>query len=140
MNNGSVLANPAPAVASMTILVVEKDVWIRVLITDELREQGYTCIEADKADDALDVLRSHIPVDLVLTSLRTPGSIDGGGLAQLIHTEFPSIKILLVSGESPDPTVSAVIDAHVRKPFLLAQLTRVVQTLIPARPLGGSLD
>lgn len=123
--------NPLAAMASVTILVVEKDVWVRSLVTEELREEGYACIETSNAGEALDVLRSHVRVDLVITSLRLPGAVDGGALSRLVRTEFSFIKILMCSGESPEPQVRAVIDAYLRKPFSIAQLTRQVQLLVP---------
>lgn len=131
MDDASELKKPLADAESVTILVVEKDVLVRTLITDEIREHGYTCIEADKADDALDVLHSHVRVDLLLTSLRLPGTLDGNALARLVRAEFPFIKILMLSGESPDPSVSDVLDAYLPKPFLSAHLIRKIRTLVP---------
>jgi two-component system, response regulator PdtaR len=134
VHGAGVLTKPFAKVASFTLLVVDKDVWVRSFMTEQLRDRGYTCIEAAQAEEAIDVLRSPVQVDLVLTSLKLPGALDGGALARLIRADFPFIKIVMVSGVAPGPSETEVIDAYVRKPFLASQLLRAVQTLLPAEP------
>jgi two-component system, response regulator PdtaR len=64
-----------------TILVVEDQIITRVAVAEELRDHGYKVIEAGTADEALGILRAAIPVDVVLTDLEMPGSLNGSGLA-----------------------------------------------------------
>jgi two-component system, response regulator PdtaR len=82
---------------SLTVLVVEDEVLVRMVIADQLRGAGYKVIEAANAHEAAHVLRST-PVELVISDIRMPGSMDGVGLARLIRAEYPSTKIVLTSG------------------------------------------
>lgn len=79
-----------------TILVVEDEVLIRMNISRYLRECGYTVIEAVNADEALQVLQSNQILDLVLSDVQMPGSMDGFGLAQWIRKNREGLNIILV--------------------------------------------
>jgi CheY-like chemotaxis protein len=114
-----------------TILVAEDEVLVRAMIADELREQGYAVIEAISADEALAVLRSPFRVDLVLTDLRMPGSIDGAGLVSLIRSEFPFVRIVMASSEVPDAELRASLDDFVLKPFLPRDISDCLRPLLP---------
>ena len=82
------------------ILVVEDEVLVRMMIADELRNAGYTVLEASSADEALEVLRHTPKVGLVFTDLRMPGSMDGAKFAGFVRSAYPVLKIVLTSGES----------------------------------------
>ena len=81
-----------------TVLVVEDEVLVRMMIADELRSAGYTVFEASNAHETLEVLRHRPNVRLLFTDLRMPGSMDGVKLARLIRSEYPAVKIVLTSG------------------------------------------
>jgi CheY-like chemotaxis protein len=73
----------------------------RLMVTDELRKGGFKAIEARNADEAIALLQSQVPVDLVFTDVRLPGSIDGLTLAGLIRQTRPELRIIVVSGNLP---------------------------------------
>src|SRR5881392_3025453 len=82
---------------SATVLVVEDEVAIRLMIADELRMAGFRVIEAANADEGLSVLQTIERVDLMITDVRMPGSMDGLGLADRVRTNWPAIKIIIAS-------------------------------------------
>ena len=67
--------------AKKTVLVVEDEVLIRLYLSEEIRAAGFTVIEAASADEAFEVLKSRNDIDLVLTDIRMPGTMDGLQLA-----------------------------------------------------------
>ena len=67
--------------AKKTVLVVEDEVLIRLYLSEEIRAAGFTVIEAASADEAFEVLKSRNDIDLVLTDIRMPGTMDGRQLA-----------------------------------------------------------
>lgn len=87
---------PSPQQPASTILVVEDEVLIRMAISQYLRECGYRVIEAANADEALQVLKSENPVDLVLSDIEMPGTMDGFGLAQWIRKNKDGVEVILV--------------------------------------------
>jgi len=96
---------PKPArfkMANECILVVEKDVLIRLEISNHLREAGFVVVEAASADDAWAFMTAEGVVDLVFTEIATPGVLDGLALAQLASARFMALPLLL-TGEATRP-------------------------------------
>jgi CheY-like chemotaxis protein len=83
---------------SPTVLFVEDEVLLRMMFADQMREEGCTVVEASNADEALLLLRQNlIRLDVVVSDISMPGSMDGLGLARMIRSERPDLKIILVS-------------------------------------------
>jgi CheY-like chemotaxis protein len=117
--------------------VVEDEVLIRLHLAEELREAGYTVIEAADGHEAIAVLSSVNDIGLVLTDIRMPGSVDGTALARWLRTEFPRIKIVLISTEIHPGTLQE-FDACFTKPIRFDDLMRCVRQLLPQAERGGS--
>ena len=127
--NSTNARQPECSVQKPTILVVEDEVLVRMMVGDRLREDGYAVIEAANAHEAITVLRSTTHIDLVLTDISMPGAIDGLGLARLIREEFPSLKVVLASAYyimHDEPAAHAFI----RKPYNFTEVTQRIRDLI----------
>jgi CheY-like chemotaxis protein len=80
-----------------TVLVVEDEVLIRMVISEYLRGCGYKVIEAANADEAIVVLQQQeLTIDVVFTDIEMPGSMDGFGLSRWIRVNRPSLEVILV--------------------------------------------
>ncbi|MGH8175255.1 MAG: response regulator [Steroidobacter sp.] len=87
--------------ARQTVLVVEDEVFVRMVISDYLRDCGYRVIEAAHADEALIVLQHvEIDVDVVFSDIEMPGSIDGFGLSKWLRANRPTIDVILAGSVS----------------------------------------
>jgi CheY-like chemotaxis protein len=91
-------ADTHPSLSSRTILVVEDEVLLRLMVCDVLRDAGFRVIEAASADEAMACVQSDPRVDLVFTDVKMPGSMDGLALARRLKREFPHIQVVLASG------------------------------------------
>jgi CheY-like chemotaxis protein len=79
-----------------TILVVEDELFVRLVISEYLRSCGYKVIEAANADEALIVLgHLEITVDVVFSDIEMPGSIGGFELATWLRTHRPEVDVIL---------------------------------------------
>jgi CheY-like chemotaxis protein len=66
-----------------SILVVEDEVLVRMMLADQLREAGHRVVEARDADEALELLEHEaLDVKVVISDIKMPGSMDGIELAQ----------------------------------------------------------
>jgi two-component sensor histidine kinase/CheY-like chemotaxis protein len=92
MASGATPALPA-------VLIVEDELILRMRAVDIVEDAGFTPIEAVNADDALAILESRSDIELLFTDIQMPGSIDGLKLAHAVRERWPSIKIILVSGQ-----------------------------------------
>src|SRR5580698_2160048 len=85
--------------ALRTVLVVEDEMILRMRAVDIVEDAGFASIEAVNADDALAILESRSDIEMLFTDIQMPGSMDGLKLAHAVHERWPSIKIVLVSGQ-----------------------------------------
>ena len=114
------------------ILVVEDEVLIRCLISDDLREVGFVVIEAENADEASSYLASGAPVDLIFSDVHMPGSMDGLDLARRIRNERPFLPIILTSGRMNRPDIGGTI--LLPKPYELHRAVALVRSALRASP------
>jgi CheY-like chemotaxis protein len=108
-----------------TVLVVEDEFLIRMLVADELRSLGFTVIEAGSADEAVPILLSDAPVHVLITDVRMPGSMDGVELARRARRARPAIKVIMTSGHGPDVPRGAA-DAYLAKPFDVGEVIQLI--------------
>ena len=81
-----------------TILVVDDEILVRIVIAEYLRDCGYRVLEAGSADDAVAVLGSKLKVDIVFTDLELPGHSSGLELARWIRRRHPDVRVIVTSG------------------------------------------
>ncbi|WPN49837.1 MULTISPECIES: response regulator [unclassified Pseudomonas] len=112
-----------------TILVVEDDNIVRMLIVDVLEELEFRVLEADGSEQALETLEDKDRViDLMMTDVGLPG-MDGRELANRARALRPTLPILFASGYAESIDVPA--DMHViGKPFSIDQLRDKVKSIL----------
>jgi CheY-like chemotaxis protein len=121
---------------SISILVVEDEVLIRMMLADELRSAGFQVIEAAHADEALNVLKALARVDVLLTDIAMPlGSMDGMRLAALVRATWPNVKIIVASAYTP--TRADALDAFIAKPVDPDRLVKRIRRLLAGPDLGS---
>jgi CheY-like chemotaxis protein len=81
------------------VLIVEDEMMLRMCAIDMVEDAGYTPIEARDADEAVAILESRSDIALMCTDIQMPGSMDGLELAHTVRARWPSIKIIVVSGQ-----------------------------------------
>jgi len=87
------------------VLIVEDEMMLRMRAVDMVEEAGYTPVEASDADEAVAILESRSDIALMCTDIQMPGCMDGMGLAHAVHVRWPSIKIIVVSGQLNPPSI-----------------------------------
>ncbi len=126
------------------VIVVEDEPSVRSPICRSLRNAGYYVLEANDGEHALAVMQEHhAPVHLVITDVIMP-RMDGSELVALLRDWYPQMRVLFISGYSPQyreaqggTTVSGV--EFRAKPFRLDDLTPRVRTILDAEWTENSL-
>lgn len=117
------------SVTASTILVVEDDAIVRMLIVDVLEELEYTVLEAEDAEVALTVLKDESNViDLMMTDLGLPG-MNGKDLAEKARELLPELPILFASGYAESIEVPQGMH-NIGKPFSIDQLRDKVKSIL----------
>jgi CheY-like chemotaxis protein len=81
------------------VLVVEDEMMLRMRAIDIVEDAGYTPLEATDAAEAVAILESRSDVVLMCTDIQMPGEMDGMDLAHVVHERWPTIGIIVVSGQ-----------------------------------------
>jgi DNA-binding response OmpR family regulator len=101
-------ADTALVEQKQTILVVEDEILIRLFICAYLRDCGFRVIEAANGDEALVALREPgIVVDIIMSDVEMPGSIDGFALARWVREHRPGLPIILVGSAARAASAAA---------------------------------
>ena len=85
------------------VLVVEDQPLIRMAAVGVVEDAGFEALEADGADAAIVVLSARSDIQLVLTDVEMPGSMDGIRLAHCVRHRWPPILLIVVSGRVSAP-------------------------------------
>ena len=114
-----------------SVLVVDDDRMMRILVTRTLKAEGYEVRGAANAAEArLELAKPGRPVDLVLTDIVMPGGM-GNDLATEIRASHPILPVLCMTSYTPQDLTAHGIDPKgsriLQKPFMPAELVRVVR-------------
>ncbi len=81
-----------------TVLVVDDEPTVRMLVMEVLGELGYAAIEAADGASGLRVLLSDARVDLLVTDVGLPGGMNGRQMADAARINRPDLKVLFITG------------------------------------------
>ena len=115
-----------------TILLVEDEAVVRALAKKVLGRKGYTVLEADRSQTALELWHQfHAKIDLLLTDIIMPGTLSGRDLAEHLLREKPGLKVVYCSGYSDDVLGHDFIATRrfnfLQKPYDPVKLARIVR-------------
>jgi PAS domain S-box-containing protein len=113
------------------LLLVEDDAAVRELVARVLRNQGYTVLEANDGEEALQM--SHTEVALLLTDVIMP-RLGGQELARQLMRTVPTLRVLYISGYA-DTDQPLVEGAFLQKPFTPEELARRVREVLDGEGL-----
>ena len=133
-------ADVSPIVESLrgseTILLVEDNQELRSLVAEFLTGRGYRIVESEGGKAALAaVAKQTVPVQVLITDIMMPG-MNGRELAERLMETIPDLRVLYISGFTPDGAVQMRIlghgEAFLQKPFALADLSTKLREIIDA--------
>jgi two-component sensor histidine kinase len=126
------VVNMAPGQPGQTnVLVVEDEMVLRMRAVDIVEDAGFTAVQAVNADEALRILEGRSDIALLFSDIQMPGSMDGLKLAHAVHDRWPSIKIILASGQvkvldADKPTDSRFFGKPIEAKQMIAELQGMV--------------
>ena len=122
------------AEAGETVLVVDDEPTVRMLVGDTLSELGYRGIEAADASSGLKVLESDVNIDLLITDVGLPGGMNGKEMADEARKHRPDLKVLFITGYAENAAVTngrLEPGMHVlSKPFPIDKLAARIRSII----------
>ena len=125
-------------VEGMTVLVVDDNAPLRDATTRILSRLGYRVLDAGNASDALAILGTSRPVELLFTDLEMPGGMSGEQLAIEARRLRPELKVLFTTGSAGGGALAelrgrtAGADRLLEKPYRRDDLARSVAEMLRA--------
>ena len=117
-----------------TVLVVDDEPTVRMLVTEVLEDLGYIALEAADGAAGLKVLQSKVRIDLLVTDVGLPGGMNGRQVADAARTARPDLKVLFITGYAESAVLGRdhlEAGMHVlTKPFALEALASRMKDLI----------
>ena len=117
-----------------TVLVVDDEPAVRMLVADVLSDLGYVSVEAADGAGGLKTLRSDIRIDLLVTDVGLPGGMNGRQVADAARVLRPGLKVLFITGYAETSVVgSGRLEsgmAVLTKPFAMDHLAAKIRELI----------
>ena len=117
-----------------TVLVVEDEATVRMLVTEVLEDLGYSTLGAADGAAGLQVIRSEARIDLLITDVGLPGALNGRQVADAARAVRPALKVLFITGYADNATFhDGQLDPGMHlltKPFSIEVLARRVEELI----------
>jgi PAS domain S-box-containing protein len=117
-----------------TVLVIDDEPTVRMVVIEVLEEAGYTAIEAGDGPTGLKILQSAMRIDLLITDVGLPGGINGRQVADAARTTRPNLKVLFITGYAENAVVA---NGHldigmqvITKPFAMAALGNKIREMI----------
>ena len=117
-----------------TVLVIDDEPMVRMLIMEILEESGYNALEAEDGPSGLKILNSEVRIDLLITDVGLPGGMNGRQVADAARVTRPDLKVLFITGFAEN---AAVGNGHldrgmevITKPFVMTELANKIADMI----------
>ncbi len=121
--------------AGETVLIVEDEPAVRMLVLEALEELGYAALEAADGPAGLGILQSGARIDLLVTDVGLPG-LNGRQLADAARQMRPGLKVLFITGYAYDAMLGQdrleTGTELMTKPFAMDELVERIRTMIDA--------
>ena len=117
-----------------SVLFIEDEETIRVLVTEELQGLGYRVTAAADGPSGLALLRSDAEIDVLITDVGLPGGLNGRQVADAARVSRPALKVLFVTGYAENAAVgNGLLEPGMEvmtKPFDLASLGNRIRQML----------
>jgi CheY-like chemotaxis protein len=119
-----------------TVLVVDDDPTVRMLVTEVLAENSYNILEAIDGPSAAKLLESDRRIDLLITDVGLPAGMNGRQIADAARVRRPDLKVLFITGYSENTAIkNGYLEpgmAVLAKPFAMSTLGNKIRDILEA--------
>jgi len=126
--------NARPASGQGTVLVVDDEPLVRMLVVTALEDMGHVVLEAEDGARGLHILQSDVAIDLVVTDVGLPGGMNGRQMADAARGKRPDTPVLFITGYAENAIIgNGQLDPGMQvltKPFAVADLEQRVRAML----------
>ncbi|WP_084390826.1 response regulator [Novosphingobium capsulatum] len=133
-------ADLAPAPGQGTVLVVDDEPLVRMLVVTALEDMGHHVLEAEDGAQGLKILQSDAPIDMLVTDVGLPGGMNGRQMVDAARSHRPATPVLFITGYAENAIIgSGHLEPGMQiltKPFAVGDLEQRVRTMLTGREDG----
>lgn len=133
-----------PSARVATVLVVDDEPGVRMVIVEILRDLGFDAIEAADSATGLKILQSEAQIDLLVSDVGLPGGMNGRQMADAARLKRPALKVLFITGYAENAALNnGYLErgmAVVTKPFSMDAMAERIRSLIETVELHSSVN
>jgi CheY-like chemotaxis protein len=120
-----------------TVLVVDDEPTVRMLVADVLGSLGYIAIEAADGPAGLQVLQSDARIDLLVSDVGLPGGMNGRQMVDAARATRPDLKVLFITGYAENAVLgNGYLEPRMHvltKPFAMEALATRIKAIIEGK-------
>jgi signal transduction histidine kinase/CheY-like chemotaxis protein/PAS domain-containing protein len=128
---------PARSQHSASVLIVDDEPTVRMLLNEIIEDLGYTAIEAGDSAAGLKVLQSNVSIDLLVTDVGLPGGMNGRQMADAGRVSRPDLQVLFITGYAENAVLGsgrlAPGMAVLTKPFPVETMAARIRSMVEAK-------
>jgi signal transduction histidine kinase len=124
--------------AGETVLIIDDEPTLRMLLSDVLEDAGYRVLTAADGPSGLKFIQSDMRIDLLITDVGLPGGMNGRQVADAARTQRPNLRVLFITGYAEN---AAIGNGHLEpgmeiltKPFEISILGSKVREMLETAP------
>jgi CheY-like chemotaxis protein len=118
-----------------TVLVIDDEATLRMLMTDVFEESGYNVRTAPDGPTGLKILQSDLRIDILVTDVGLPGGMNGRQVADAARVLRPKLRILFITGYAEN---AAIGNGHLERGMEV--LTKPFEVTVLAAKVRDMLD
>lgn len=119
---------------SPEVLVVEDQFPTRMVAADAIADMGLCVREAGDADEALQEMADHPDIGVLFTEIQMPGLMNGLGLAEQVHRDWPDVELIVTSGgQKVEDSDLPDNGTFLSKPYQTNRLIDIVEQKVASR-------
>lgn len=127
-----------------TVLIVDDEPTVRMLVIDILQDLGFAWIEAADSATGLKILQSDARIDMLISDVGLPGGMNGRQMADAGRVGRPGLQVLFITGYAENAVLNnGYLDpgmAVLTKPFSMDTMAERIRSMIEAGLRHGSMS
>jgi CheY-like chemotaxis protein len=131
---GDELASHLQSGSGETVVVIDDEQTLRMLISDVLTEAGYSVLQAGNGAEGLRHLQNVSQASLLITDVGLPGGMNGRQVADAARMLKPDLKVLFITGYAENAAVgNGFLEPGMEvmtKPFVVTDLAQKVRDIL----------
>lgn len=112
------------------VLVVEDEWLVRDVIASDLKDAGWTVLEASTGESAIGIIENNPQIDVLFTDIQLAGQLSGWDVAEAFRAAKPQMKVIYASGNTVDWSRAVDNSQFFSKPYRASEILKACRSCL----------